>query len=83
MITSNNTNTNRIPMIVNDEEILYSGLKRKHILNSLSTFWICLLLFVLLSIIGYGIIIYFFIGNNTRIDQLKHQLQQRQEKSKI
>jgi len=70
-------------MIVDDQEILYSGSKRKQILNSLSTFWPCLLPFILLLIIGYGIIIFFFIENNTRIDQLKYQLQQRQEKSKL
>jgi hypothetical protein len=83
MITSNNTDINRIPMIVNDQEILYLGSKRKQILNLLSTFWPCLLLFVLLSIIGYGIIIFFSIGNNNRIEQLKHLFQQIQEKSKL
>lgn len=70
-------------MIVNDQEIFYSKSKRKQILNSLSKLWPCLLPFVLLLIIGYGIIIYFYIENNTLIDQLNHQLQQTQQKSKL
>ncbi|CAF0747296.1 unnamed protein product [Adineta steineri] len=63
MINSNNTNINQIPVMNNDEKPQHPGSKRKYLLNSKKMLWKCLLLFVLLSIVGYGILISFSIQN--------------------
>ncbi|CAF1419655.1 unnamed protein product [Adineta steineri] len=63
MINSNNTNINQIPVMNNDEKPQHPGSKRKYLLNSRKMLWKCLLLFVLLSIVGYGILISFSIQN--------------------
>ncbi|CAF1221278.1 unnamed protein product [Adineta steineri] len=71
MINSNNTNINQIRMVDCDEQPEYPGSKKKHLLNSKKILWKCLLLFVLLSIIGYGILAFFSIRNSFDIGRLK------------
>ncbi len=67
-------------MMFNDpQNIVYSEPKR----NRRMLFWksLLLLLFIFLSMIGYGIIIYFSHHNRIGIDQLKDQIQQLQKTS--
>ncbi|CAF0954028.1 unnamed protein product [Adineta steineri] len=71
MINSNNTNINQIPMVNFDEKPQHPGPKRKQLLNSRKMLWKCLLLFVLLSIVGYGILAFFCIQNFVDIGRLK------------
>ncbi|CAF3755650.1 unnamed protein product [Adineta steineri] len=71
MINSNNTNINQIRMVDCDEQPEYPGSKKKHLLNSKKILWKCLLLFVLLSIIGYGILAFLSIRNLVDIRELK------------
>ncbi|CAF1003832.1 unnamed protein product [Adineta steineri] len=71
MINSNNTNINQIPMVNFDEKPQHPGPKRKQLLNSRKMLWKCLLLFVLLSIVGYGILAFFCIHNFVDIGRLK------------
>ncbi|CAF1009782.1 unnamed protein product [Adineta steineri] len=61
MINSNNTNINQIPIMNCDEKPQHPEFKRKQLLKSRKILWKCLLLFVLLSIVGYGILTFFCI----------------------
>ncbi|CAF1271625.1 unnamed protein product [Adineta steineri] len=71
MINSNNTNINQIPIMNCDEKPQHPEFKKKQLLKSRKILWKCLLLFVLLLIIGYGILAFFSIRNFADIRQLK------------
>ncbi len=80
-------------MIIDNQKVSNSGSNRKRI-SYVQMFWKCLSLFFLLSIIANGIMIVFFATNvidfgqlktnksqyNGLIKQLKHQLEQCNEK---
>ncbi|CAF1250511.1 unnamed protein product [Adineta steineri] len=71
MINSNNTNINQIPIVNFDEKPQHSASKRKQLLNPKKVLWKCLLLFALLSIVGYGILAFFCIQNFVDLGRLK------------
>jgi hypothetical protein len=71
MINSNNANINQMPTVIYEQKILHSGSRTKQILNSKTMYWKCLLIFVLLSILGYGVLLLFFVKNIIQIDYLR------------
>ncbi|CAF3903043.1 unnamed protein product [Rotaria sordida] len=71
MINSDNTNINQMPMIICDKKAWHSEHKRNQISNSIMLYWKYLFIFILLSIIGYGILFFLSVKNIIDINQLK------------
>jgi hypothetical protein len=94
IIHSNNVNINQMPLIIHNHQTSRPESNGKQICKPKTMRWTCLLLIVLFSSIGYGIMVFFSIRNTVDIGhlrtsnnlsmkiigQLQHRVEQLEEK---